>query len=70
MSADERILGGAICFVGTRVPLELLLDWLGAGDSVEEFVRNFPTVTRDQALAVVAWQQTATRRSIGLEEAS
>ena len=49
------IMGGTPCFAGTRVPFQTLLDFLEAGDPLDEFLENFPSVTRD--LAVAALQQ-------------
>jgi uncharacterized protein (DUF433 family) len=51
ITRDPEILGGTPVFPGTRVPLETLIDYLKAGDSLERFLRGFPTVSRDQALA-------------------
>lgn len=50
--SDERAWGAAV-FAGTRVPVETLFDYLRAGDTLDEFVRQFPTVTRVQAVAVL-----------------
>ena len=50
--SDPSILGGTPVFVGTRVPLQNLMDYLEAGQSIDEFLEAFPTVTREQALAV------------------
>lgn len=47
---DPEILGGVPVFVGTRVPVRTLLDYLAAGDTLEEFLDHFPTVTREQAV--------------------
>lgn len=44
-------MGGTPVFKGTRVPVETLLDYLKAGDSIEEFLEGFPTVTREQVIA-------------------
>ncbi|HEY0020691.1 MAG TPA: DUF433 domain-containing protein [Longimicrobium sp.] len=52
--SDPDILGGIPVFVGTRVPLQNLIDYLSAGDSLEDFLRLFPTVTREQATAALA----------------
>jgi len=41
-------MGGAPVFCGTRVPIQTLLDYLEAGDSIDEFLAGFPSVTRDQ----------------------
>jgi uncharacterized protein (DUF433 family) len=50
---DPDILGGTPVFVGTRVPVRTLLDYLEAGDSLNEFLEDFPTVTREQAVAAL-----------------
>jgi uncharacterized protein (DUF433 family) len=51
--SDPDILGGTPVFVGTRVPVRTLLDYLAAGDTLEEFLDHFPTVSRDQAIAAM-----------------
>jgi uncharacterized protein (DUF433 family) len=51
--SDPSIMGGTPVFVGTRVPLQNLIDYLEAGQSIEEFLKAFPTVTREQAVAVI-----------------
>jgi uncharacterized protein (DUF433 family) len=51
--SDPEILGGTPVFRGTRVPVETLMEWLDDGCSLDEFLENFPTVTRDQAIAFV-----------------
>lgn len=48
--SDPDILGGTPVFVGTRVPVQNLLDYLQAGDSLSEFLEDFPSVTREQAV--------------------
>ena len=50
---DPEILSGEPVFVGTRVPLRNLFDYLEAGDSLEVFLDAFPAVTRDQAVAAL-----------------
>ena len=52
---DPEILGGTPVFVGTRVPVQALIDYLEGGHSLQEFLDDFPTVTRE--LAVAALQQ-------------
>jgi len=47
---DPEILGGIPCFRGTRVPFQNLLDYLEAGDSLDKFLEQFPTVTREMAI--------------------
>ncbi|MEH1998202.1 DUF433 domain-containing protein [Nostoc sp.] len=49
--SDPDILGGIPVFVGTRVPIKTLLDYLEAGDSLDEFLDHFPSVSREQAIA-------------------
>ena len=51
--SDPDILGGTPVFVGTRVPVKTLYDYLEAGDSLSEFLTDFPSVTRDQAVAAL-----------------
>ena len=47
---DPDILGGKPVFVGTRVPLQALIDYLEGGHTLDEFLADFPTVTREQAV--------------------
>ena len=49
--ADPEILGGTPVFVGTRVPVQALLDYLEGGDTIEEFLDDYPGVSREQAVA-------------------
>jgi len=49
--SDPEIMSGEIVFVGTRVPVRSLLDYLEGGDSLEEFLDNFPSVSREQTIA-------------------
>jgi uncharacterized protein (DUF433 family) len=51
--SDPDILGGTPVFVGTRVPVKTLLDYLEAGDPLDEFLDHFPSVSREQAIAVL-----------------
>ena len=51
--SDPDILGGTPVFVGTRVPIKNLLDYLEAGDSLEVFLDHFPSVSREQSIAVL-----------------
>lgn len=47
---DPEIMHGTPCFRGTRVPLETLMDYLEGGDTLEEFLDDFPTVKREDAI--------------------
>ena len=58
--SDPEILGGTPVFVGTRVPVKSLFDYLEAGDSLDEFLDSFPSVTREQAVAALEWARSMT----------
>jgi uncharacterized protein (DUF433 family) len=49
--SDPEIVSGAPVFVGTRVPVQALLDYLEGGETIEEFLDDFPSVSREQAVA-------------------
>ena len=51
VKVDREIMSGAPCFAGTRVPVRALLDYLEAGDPLDEFLEDFPTVSRQQSIA-------------------
>jgi len=51
--SDAEILGGVPVFAGTRVPLRNLIDFLEAGDSIDDFLDAFPSVSREQAVAAL-----------------
>ena len=48
--SDPEILGGTPCFRGTRVPVDSLIDYLEGGDNLDEFLDNFPSVSREAAI--------------------
>ena len=58
---DPEIMSGALCFTGTRVPVKNLFDYLEGSSSLEEFLEDFPSVTRARAVAVLK----AARESLG-----
>jgi uncharacterized protein (DUF433 family) len=51
VSRNPEIMGGTPVFAGTRVPVQTLLDYLEAGDTIDEFLEGFPSVTREQVIA-------------------
>ena len=53
VNCDPEIMGGTPVFRGTRVPVQTLFDYLGGGDNLDVFLDDFPTVPRDQAIAVL-----------------
>lgn len=66
--SDPEIMGGTPVFIGTRVPVRNLIDYLEAGDSLETFLDAFPSVSREQAVAALELAGnylTASARSSG-----
>ena len=61
--SNPNILGGTPVFVGTRVPLQNLIDGLEAGDSLDDFLASFPSVTREQAIAALELAREALEAS-------
>lgn len=51
VSCSPDVMGGTPVFAGTRVPIQTLLDYLEAGESIDEFLKGFPTVKREQLIA-------------------
>lgn len=52
-SRDPEIMSGALCFTGTRVPVQNLFDYLEGGSSLEDFLEDFPSISREKAVAVL-----------------
>ena len=61
--SDPEILGGTPCFRGTRVPGDSLIDYLEAGDTLDEFLDNFPSVSREAAIAALEEAKTVLTRA-------
>jgi len=53
ISASPEIMGGTPVFTGTRVPVQTLLDYLKAGESIDDFLDGFPTVSREQVITLL-----------------
>ena len=53
VSQDPEIMSGALCFTGTRVPVKNLFDYLEGSSSLEDFLEDFPSVSRARAIAVL-----------------
>lgn len=51
ITSSPNILGGTRVFVGTRVPVQTLIEYLEGGETIDDFLKGFPTVTREQVLA-------------------
>ena len=54
---DPEVMSGALCFKGTRVPVQNLFDYLEGTSSLEEFLQDFPSVSREAAVAVIEGQR-------------
>jgi uncharacterized protein (DUF433 family) len=61
ISCDPDVMGGTAVFAGTRVPVQTLLDYLEAGESIDDFLEGFPSVSRQQ---VVSFLEQATDRLV------
>jgi uncharacterized protein (DUF433 family) len=48
---NPEVMGGTAVFYGTRVPVQTLLDYIEAGDTIDDFLEGFPSVTREQVIA-------------------
>ena len=59
---NPDVLGGTPVFGGTRVPVRILMEHLEAGDRIEDFLNDYPTVTREQAVALI---ERATAQLVG-----
>ena len=62
VSSSADVMGGTPVFGGTRVPIQTFLDYIEAGETIDEFLEGFPTVTRKQ---VIAFLEEAKRRMTG-----
>ena len=57
--SDPEILSGTPVFIGTRVPVQSLFDYLEGGDTLDEFLKQFPSVQREQAIALLSSRERA-----------
>ncbi len=53
ISSSTKVMSGAVVFSGTRVPVQTLMDYIEEGSSLDEFLEDFPTVSREHAIAVL-----------------
>lgn len=51
ITSSSDVMGGTPVFAGTRVPVQTLLDYLEGGETIDDFLEGFPTITRDQLIA-------------------
>ncbi len=64
ISADPRVCGGHACITGTRVPVYVVLDFLAAGNTVEEILAEYPQLTREDVLAAVEYAAILAREEL------
>lgn len=67
ISRDPEVLGGTPVFVGTRVPVQILFEYLEAGDSLDIFIDSYPGVSKGQAVALL---ELVSRQFAGPDEAA
>jgi len=67
LSSDPDIMGGDICFTGTRIPVVMLLDNVAAGVPMDEFYDDYPDLTPQQVVPVLRWENNQAKRALGLE---
>ncbi len=58
ITSSPQVMGGAPVFANTRVPVQTLFDYLEAGDTIDEFLEGFPTVSREQVIAFLEEAKT------------
>lgn len=63
INIDSEILGGTPVFLGTRVPVKNLFDYLEEGETMEEFLEDFPSVTKEQIVKVLEISRNLVERS-------
>lgn len=64
VSRDPRVLGGAVVFAGTRVPVEILVDYLVTRDTLDSFLEDFPTVSNEQATGYLRMTPEAVEKTL------
>jgi len=53
ITCSDKVMSGAVVFAGTRVPVQTLIDYLEEGSRIDDFLQDFPTVSREHAVAVL-----------------
>ena len=64
LASDPAICGGQVCIRGTRIQVSLILDALAGGDTIEELLRGYPTLTREDIAAALAYGARLARERI------
>jgi len=68
ITADPAICGGEACVKGTRVPVYVVLDFLGAGDSIEDVLKEYPQLEREDVLACIRYASQLAKEEIEVLE--
>jgi uncharacterized protein (DUF433 family) len=64
VKVDPQIMSGAPCFAGTRVPVRALIDYIEGGDTLDDFLEQYPTVSRKQAIAYLEESAALVEKSL------
>lgn len=64
LEADPKVCAGQVCIKGTRIPVALILDALAAGDTIEDLLRGYPTLSRDDVAAALAYGARLARERV------
>ena len=67
LSRDPEVMGGDVCFTGTRIPVVVLLDNVAAGTPMDEFYGSNPSLALDMVRPVLDWKCRKAREALGLE---
>jgi uncharacterized protein (DUF433 family) len=70
ISSSPDVLGGTPVFAGTRVPAQTLLDYLKAGETIDDFLEDFPTVSRQQVIALLEEAEAQIMQTVTSGEAT
>jgi uncharacterized protein (DUF433 family) len=65
ITRNKDVMGGTAVFYGTRVPVQTLLDYLEAGETIDDFLEGFPSVTRSQVIAFLEEAKDRLVESVG-----
>jgi len=64
VSIDPEIMSGTPCFAGTRVPVRVLIDYFEGGETLDEFLEQYPTVSREKAVAFLEESSASLERTL------
>ena len=67
LSSDPEVMGGAICFTDTRIPVDILLDNVEGGTPWDVFYDNYPSLTPEMVKPVLEWENRQAKQALGLE---